>query len=447
MLIVNPYTGQTLEDPWYNNIEPWQNGYLKVECIIRLREDDTGRIRGMYKHPNNGQFYTVQNPDSTSVLIVVPKESFYSTVFGQLNIRQVTRDNREEIKIKNMANKNESFIRLANSIFSKYPYGRPLALTSIVNKIKPKVQNNELDRPTRVANFEPEPILLDDDILYLSVDEIEEGLDNGGIYIDDETGDHRLTANDRLVMVGNPNGGRINMIRLRRPGISTNVFSRHIIVNGHYWPIKTYNYHPLENFNIPGYAIYEHDGNNFSKVITKNFDDIGINTLSPTEEIKAVVKHCKVKINSITDSATIFGRQTVKKKMMLNDKNNTGYDIVDIIPDYECAKDGTKRDIVIVKGDLNYKFSLSDLTIVFPFANTILKGIIPIKDKTLKAGVKAKIINDKNLKIGKGEIVTVLNIHYNYHQSSKTSNHTGVVTVADKGGNSFKVWSNCLKVI
>jgi hypothetical protein len=460
MLIINPYTGQTLDDPWYESIEQFSSTMIKIRCSILLKEIRPGVIDRVYKHPNTLLFEKAANPMAHAVDLIVNKQHFYTRIFNAANTRVFNNTNEQELtpvqntteinpvnpdpfaeeismadfrnlykesKYKNMIDKNNSVIRLVDEIFKTYKYGRPLSIHRI--KSKTLTKNNDF-----------ELIHIDEDIVYMSINDIDRGLDNGSISIDEETGEHTL-EDGRIVRIGDAHGRRI---RLRNPYHDNDRF---IYVSGYYWPIKSFKFGPNNDFNVPGYAMYEHDNEKHTKVFTKNFKDITINDLDHIEQLKAIIKYCKVKINKITDSATIFGRQAVKKKMMLNDKNNNGYDIVDIIPDYECAKDGLKRDIVIIKGDMNYKFCLSDLTIVFPFANTVLKGIIPSKDKTIKVGRKAKIINDKNLKIGKGEIVTIVNVKNNYYHANNNINQTSVVTVCDKGGNNFKVWSNYLKVI
>lgn len=434
MTIVNPFTGNTINDPWYDSIEvsPINPSYIKICC--NLMDQNNSLI---YKDPLTFQMKSIQPNDvnTRQIYVIVDKDLFYRNVFGgayvippprpvvstarELEYQQMF--NTQNVKIMNKNNLNN----LISKIFKDYPYGLPLGIGSV--KIEPKkvIDNTELT-----------PIDADDNTLLLSSLEFDEAYDNGDIYTDDD-GNYFEVDTDRPVRI--------------RGTIRLNNFvnkKRWIHVDGYYWPVKKINVSPIDNCpNVAGYAMYTDENNNEVKnVFVKNLNNIGVFNLSDNEILKAIIKHGKAVILNTKESSEIFGKQLVKKRMMISEKNIGGYEIANIIPNYTCVKDGIVRDIIILKGDLNYKFCLSDIKIVFPFANSVLKGIIPAKDKTLKVGIKAKIINDKNLKIGKGEIVTIISIKDNYYANSDINQHK-VVTVADKGGNRFKVWSNCLKVI
>lgn len=448
MLIVNPITGSTREDAWFYSIEmsPINNEYIKVGCNLI---PDFGSL--LYKDPMTFEQKSINLTDvnSRQIYLMVNKHIFYKNVFGtsyqapfddaearpqQIEIPTPIDDmdyNYDQYQriINKTKMKKVEFTNVINTIFKDYPYGLPLGITGIKQNIKSVVNNNDLQID--------DPDDFNDDILWLTNRELDEALDHGSVYMDDD-GNYFEDGSDRPVRIvfNTTTNGRTRIQKYKWYDVT-----------GYYWPIKNSNLNNFASYpDKAGYAIYSSENIEHKKVFTKNFNSINICTLNHENIIQAVIKHGKAVILDTKQSSEIFGKQLVKKKMMLNDKNINGYEIVNIIPDYNCIKDGVKRDIIVLKGDLNYKFCLSDVKIVFPFANSILKGIIPTKDKTLKPGLRAKIVNDKSLKIGRGEIVTIIAVQDNYYANSDINQHK-VVTVADKGNNRFKVWSNCLKVI
>lgn len=433
MLIVNPITGNTTQSVWYDGIESTNNpDFIKVCCNLFVN----GNGQTYYKDPLTYQEKTINPLDvnTRQIYVITDKHIFYKHIFG--NAYQAPFDNDPTpvptsyvLKSTNTMKKND-YSNIIDNIFKDYPYGKPLFINCVKKKKVRQTVSNDL------AIVEDEY----DDYIYMSAPEIDERLDDGSIYTD-EDGEYRDADTDIIVRV------RTNNIRLRNNRPNRNIY-RWDDANGYYWPIKNIDvgFHGI--MDMPGYAVYKitGDDNEYKQVYTKNFNDLQVNNINDKNLIDVIIKHCKVIITDTAESTQVFGRKIVKRRMMLNDKNIKGYEIADIIPNYNCVKDGVTRDVVVIKGDINYKFVMSDVKIVFPFANTILKGIIPSKDKTFKAGRKAKIINDKHLKISKGEIVTIVSVEGNHYANSDI-NYIQVITVADKGGNRFKMWSNHLKVL
>lgn len=454
MIIINPVTGQTKEDDWFNNIVPSTNGErLTISCRLRNIATTQG-IVSTYKNPNTFDIVTINN--IATAIITVDSNTFYTNVFGPNWNKKNTMD-----KVKS------KYEDILNYLFKDYKYGKPMLISEIkVKKEAPKViQTQEQEPIERTMNDDfleamdainelipvenvDDPNDIDPDSITIFEDEIADRIDAGDIY-EDNNGVLRTSDTDSLVYVlQRPRTNRrlrLNGINLNKPQSNKHTW---ISVRGYYWPIKADTYSGrYSNPKSPGVAIYTQDDKTYTnKVIVKNLNDVQIDTnISEQNLLKAVISCCRVKIKNTKESSHLFGKTNIKRGMMISDKNLEGYPIVDIIPNYTCAKDGVNRDIVIVGGNKGYKFCMSDLEIVFPFANSILKGIIVPKDKTLKIGSKVKIINDKNLKISKGTIVTVMAIRDNGFHSN--IDHIKVVTVKDTGGNMFKIWSNCIKVI
>lgn len=438
MIIINPQTGRTVNDPWFDSISITDHpDVIKVCCNLSTN----GENCILYKNPEDFQIIEIQPLDinTRQIYKLVYKDSFYKHVFGNLYLT------REEITgtplvnevfkpVQNIYDMKDTYANIVDTIFKDYPYGKPLKIISV----RKKNVKQPVDQLQALYNdLTPDDI---DDTLYLTPDELDAAYDAGDVYTDDD-GSYYEVDTERPVKIRLNNTIRPNRLRINR---NNNVNNRWYDADGYYWPIK--NIDNLFNINVPGYAMYTSDDKEYNTVITKNYNNIDIGNLNSKQIIDAIIKHCKVIITDVTLSTQVFGRKIVKKRMMLNDKNTRGYEIANIIPNYKCIKDSVQRDVVVIKGDINYKFCLSDVKIVFPFANSILKGIIPVKDKKLRSGCKAKIINDKSLKIAKGEIVTVIAIEGNEYANSDI-NYIKVVTVADKGGNRFKMWSNHLKVI
>ncbi len=459
MIIINPVTGQTKEDDSFIDIIPTTNGeHLTINCRVRNIATTQGII-STYKDPYTFTNKTINNGVINNLItIVIDSNTFYTNVFGP-------NWNKKNIMDK-VKSKYEDIINL---LFKDYKYGKPMLISEIkVKKEAPKVIQTKEQEPIErtigddfleamdainelipVDNID-DPDDVDPDSITIFQDEIADRIDAGDIY-EDNNGLLRTSDTDSLVYVLQRPRTNINR-RIRLGGINLNKpqSNKHtwISVRGYYWPIKADTYSGrYSNPKSPGVAIYTQDDKTYTnKVIVKNLNDVQIDTnISEQNLLKAIVSCCRVKIKNTKESSHLFGKTNIKRAMMISDKNLEGYPIVDIIPNYTCAKDGVNRDIVIVGGNKGYKFCMSDLEIVFPFANSILKGIIVPKDKTLKIGSKVKIINDKNLKISKGTIVTVMAIRDNGFHSN--IDHIKVVTVKDTGGNMFKIWSNCIKVI
>lgn len=452
MIIINPVTGQTKQDDSFVDMIPTTNGeHLTINCRVRNIATTQGII-STYKDPYTFTNKTINNGVINNLITIsIDSNTFYTNVFGPNWNKKNTMD-----KVKS------KYEDILNYLFKDYKYGKPMLISEIkVKKEAPKVIQTQEQEPIErtigddfleamhaIDDFTPVEDINNPNSITIYSDEVQDRIDAGDIY---EAADGMLYTSDTdapVYVLQRPRTNRrlrLNGINLNKPQSNKHTW---ISVRGYYWPIKIDTYSGrYSNPKSAGVAIYTQDDKTYTnKVIVKNLNDVQIDTnISEQNLLKAIVSCCRVKIKNTKESSHLFGKTNIKRAMMISDKNLEGYPIVDIIPNYTCAKDGVNRDIVIVGGNKGYKFCMSDLEIVFPFANSILKGIIVPKDKTLKVGSKVKIINDKNLKISKGTIVTVMAIRDNGFHSN--IDHIKVITVKDTGGNMFKIWSNCIKVI
>lgn len=151
----------------------------------------------------------------------------------------------------------------------------------------------------------------------------------------------------------------------------------------------------------------------------------------------AIAEYCSVTINSSEKSGEIFGNKRFKSTMV-----GKTYDIQSFTEQFNCKKDGIRRDIVEIISDTGAttKFLLEECDIVFP---GILKGYKAPKDRTFSPGKKAIIAVDKGLSLKKGKKVTIIDVLLN-----KTINKRGdnLIRVEDNNKKIYLIKKRQLKL-
>lgn len=113
-----------------------------------------------------------------------------------------------------------------------------------------------------------------------------------------------------------------------------------------------------------------------------------------------------VRIASCEESASLFGYRNIKTQML---ESKQLFEISTITPDFKCKKDEEIRNIIEVKNNGKaYKFLLSEVELILPDLDKLIKGYVAPKDREIKQGNDAKLINAKRTTIPKGSKVKVL---------------------------------------
>lgn len=121
-----------------------------------------------------------------------------------------------------------------------------------------------------------------------------------------------------------------------------------------------------------------------------------------------------VKIKAYDQSAKIFRYGKLKKTMF---ESNALFTIKDILLDYTCKEDGLVRDIVEISYEnRSYKFVGEELEFIYPDIANFTKGFTLPKDRVVKAGVTAKLVDNRGTRIPKNTKVSVgSNIFKDYY--------------------------------
>ncbi len=116
--------------------------------------------------------------------------------------------------------------------------------------------------------------------------------------------------------------------------------------------------------------------------------------------VDPIIKHCKAKVISCTDSVKLFGKPNIKKNAL--DKI---FEIDNLEVQAEVKKSDNLEDTIWLNIEgTKYRFVLSDIKLIYPN----IKGYNPKKDNTIKTGHTVKCINDKHcFKLNKGDTVRV----------------------------------------
>lgn len=112
-----------------------------------------------------------------------------------------------------------------------------------------------------------------------------------------------------------------------------------------------------------------------------------------------------VKIKAYEESAKIFRYGKLKKKMF---ESNSLFVINDILIDYTCKEDSLIRDVVeVIHEGRSYKFIGAELEFIYPDVSQLTKGFSLPKDRKIRTGITAKVIDNRGLNIPKNSKVTV----------------------------------------
>ena len=175
----------------------------------------------------------------------------------------------------------------------------------------------------------------------------------------------------------------------------------------------------IEGFAIQfGNIFYHKDYNEakgwfFTRNNTKKDDCPEVHDKYNNEESK-FKRLASVKVKSFEESAYLFGFKPTKVEMMELSKDtmdNTKpeypkkiegrlFNISNVLPNFECKKDGVKRDIVEIEyKDRNLKFLIEDLEFVYPDIEGLVQGYNEPKDRKIKVGKTIKIKDSRGSRL------------------------------------------------
>lgn len=106
----------------------------------------------------------------------------------------------------------------------------------------------------------------------------------------------------------------------------------------------------------------------------------------------------KVQITGYEESFKLFGYKNKKKEMYNKSLQGEIFGGIEFFPDMLCKKDNIVRNIIAAKyQDRLLKFSIDEVKFIGLDLNNIIKGLNPVKDRTINIGSMVKV-SKKNKK-------------------------------------------------